>query len=138
MQSGHADCCAWLSGASDAPKSTWLAVIAAIPAPEPTPLYCTVYPNALPMAGVQAATRGCTNVLPAPVIVESVLLAVAAAAATRTAAPAAMRIMIRFVMAPASRPPMQTWAADRGRRRYEVVTAAGRVSCASARAAGGR
>jgi hypothetical protein len=40
-------------------------------------------------------------------------LAVAAAAATRTAAPAAMRIMIRFVMAPASRLRVQTWAADR-------------------------
>ena len=42
MQSGHADCCAGLSGASDAPKSTWFAVIAAMPAPEPTPLYWTV------------------------------------------------------------------------------------------------
>ena len=46
------------------------------------------------MAGVQAATSGCTNVLPAPVIVVSVLLAVAAVAATRTAAAAARMIVI--------------------------------------------
>ena len=35
---------AWsgVSGASEAPKSTWRFVIAAMPAPEPTGLYCTV------------------------------------------------------------------------------------------------
>jgi hypothetical protein len=42
-----------------------------------------------------------------------VLFAVAAVAATRTAAPAAMRIMSRFVMAAASRLPAAVWAADR-------------------------
>src|SRR5437016_13224550 len=85
-----------------------------MPAPEPTGLYCTEYPNAEPSAGVHTETRGDTNVLPAPVIVVSLLVAVAAVAATNAAATAANVSVSFFVMAGDCRGRRSLWAdADR-------------------------
>ena len=44
MQSGQADCCAGFSGASEAPKSTWLAVIAGLVAKSPDGAGAFAYP----------------------------------------------------------------------------------------------
>src|SRR5690348_2716767 len=93
----HADAWSGVSGASEAPKSTCRLEIAEMPAPEPTGLYCSVYPNAEPTAGVHTETSGETNVLPAPVIVVSLLFAPAAAAISRPSAVAAMRASPLFI-----------------------------------------
>src|SRR6476469_9212367 len=81
-----------------------------MPAPEPTGLYCTEYPNAEPSAGVQTETSGETKELPAPVIVVSLLVAVAAVAATSAAATAASVIVSVLVMAPHCPARGVTWA----------------------------
>src|SRR5215813_795359 len=75
-------------GASLAPKSTVRLVTAVIPAPEPTPLYWRLIPYADPTGLIHCETRGCTKVLPAPLIVSALLRAEAppAVAATNAAA----------------------------------------------------
>src|SRR5436305_10563601 len=99
-----------------------------MPAPEPTGLYLTVYPNASPTAGVQVETSGETNVLPAPAIVVSLLVAVAAVAATSAAASTASVIVSRLVISPACRGSVATWADALLPPGDEVVTARGRAS----------
>ncbi len=93
---------AWLdvSGASEAPKSTVLAVICEIPAPEPTEPYVTLVPVLLWKSGAHTfSTIGATSDDPAPVslpaanafaLVASATEAVAAATASKT-----MRRLIR-------------------------------------------
>ena len=71
--------------------------MAAMPAPDPTGLYCTEYPNADPRAGVQTETSGETNELPAPLIVVSLLLAPAAATASSANAATLMRASPLFI-----------------------------------------
>src|SRR3954466_2984590 len=81
-----------------------------MPAPEPTGLYCTEWPNAEPSAGVQVETSGETKELPAPLIVVSLLVAVAAVATTRAAATAVSVIINGLVMRPMCLGRRRTWA----------------------------
>jgi hypothetical protein len=53
-----------------------------IPPLEPIALYWTSIPSPEPTAGIQAPTRGLTNVLPAPEIVPALFLALAVPAVT--------------------------------------------------------
>src|SRR5215510_12367226 len=54
------------SGASDAPKSTVRAVMAAMPAPEPVGEYVMLIPYAFPTSGIHFEMSGNGNVAPAP------------------------------------------------------------------------
>src|SRR6478752_136891 len=58
--------CSGVSGASEAPKSTVLAVIWVIPVPEPTEAYLTGMPSLISKVLIQLAISGATSVEPAP------------------------------------------------------------------------
>ncbi len=91
------------SGASLAPKSTFRAVIAAMPPPLPIALYLIVIPVAEPKAGIHCETSGNTNELPAPssVVVARELDAreVPATAAPTTAVPSTTSASARLLVA---------------------------------------
>src|ERR1700733_5335674 len=72
--------CSGVSGASEAPKSTVLAVIGAIPVPEPTAPYLTGMPSLISKPLIQLAISGATRVDPAPVRPAAEALAVDTAA----------------------------------------------------------
>src|SRR3954454_8022955 len=63
----QAAACSGVSGASEAPKSTVLAVIWAMPVPEPTAEYLTGMPSLISKLLIQLAISGATRVDPAPV-----------------------------------------------------------------------
>src|SRR5579871_2472846 len=66
IQPLQAAACVGLSGASEAPKSTVLAVMSAIPVPEPTEAYVRLYPKAEPIGAIHCWTSGFTRLEPAP------------------------------------------------------------------------
>src|SRR6476469_1827721 len=63
----QAAACCGVSGASEAPKSTVLAVIWAMPVPEPTAEYLTGMPSVTSQVAIQLFISGATSVEPAPV-----------------------------------------------------------------------
>src|SRR3954449_3518708 len=83
--------CSGVSGASEAPKSTVLAVIWEIPVPEPTAPYLTGIPSLTSKVAIQLAISGATRVEPAPVRGSAEALAVETAAIPPTDPAAAMK-----------------------------------------------
>src|SRR3989442_1023716 len=74
-----------VSGASEAPKSTVRFVIALIPPPDPIGPYVTLILRSLWIFGIHVLTSFETNVLPAPVRLESARFELDAPAAATTA-----------------------------------------------------
>src|SRR3954451_6025626 len=81
----QAPACSGVSGASEAPKSTVLAVIWAIPVPEPTAEYLTGMPSLISKLAIQFPINGAINVEPAPVMPAAEAVAVVTDAVPPTA-----------------------------------------------------